>query len=284
MKKLLFILAIILCIALVSCDSAPDQTESTEPLPADSTDTVTLEGTAPPSEQSDPPSEEPAPPSEEPGGHYDCAKICTVHVLGYHGFPDWIINYAGKDDFNAWMEEIEDGEAVDGCPHPNVTMYDAIREFNVPREVFAENYYAIDYFDEVHNIDLLYGDDKSAADQFYRNEDELQAIVHKRQGLLDLKVSLFWRYNATWDDVIGHRNLNEVSVEQIVNAFDVPRDILESLAERSEVSGQMYDYNFDVIYSKDTEVVTPNDADSDVVSAVFVADAAFCGVVDYDLE
>ena len=143
------------------------------------------------------------------------------------------------------------------------------------------------YNSRIWDFDLLYSDDKDAVDAFYRNRNELESIAEKRRAFQHIKFAIFVKNESKWEDYFDTESPTpQTSLADIVKAFNVPRETLESYgAASADPGGTTYDYNYDAIYNADGSIrgtgITLFSADPEPALA---ADAAFCGIDDYYLE
>ena len=115
---------------------------------------------------------------------------CPLHNYDYdsffHNFNYEIIRYVGEDNFKEWHEECKDTQPeIEGCSS-YFNLYNFIRKFDIPKDVFAEFYYQ-SFFKEQHDIDLLYSDDFDSVIEYYLCTDEKQEIQSKYQSVERIK-------------------------------------------------------------------------------------------------
>ena len=217
-------------------------------------------------------------------------KFCTVHCITYHSVPGILIDMIGEDAFYEWvtpLESVDTSGQVGDCP-ASWNICDVIEHFQISREDLEELYFTSSwlYCSDIWDFDLLYGDDERAADQFYRNVDELREISAKREALLYMKEDIYLDYQKEWEENFGTFSLAslQVSMVEIVRTFDIPRERLERYAEVNVVPDYTsYDYDFDLIYGQSAGIQSISQYEADPYP-VLACDAAFCGIDDYRLE
>ena len=215
--------------------------------------------------------------------------MCMVHDDFYHAFPLALEDYIGEEEFLNWYDQEPIPDDNGACPYSNVTIYDCIHNFNIPREDLEEMYFSDPtiYNSRIWDFDLLYSDDKDAVDAFYQNREELKVIREKRRAFQHIKFAIFVKNESKWEDYFDTESPTpQTSMADIVKAFNVPRETLESYgAASADPGGTTYDYNYDAIYNADGSIrgtgITLFSADPEPTLA---ADAAFCGIDDYYLE
>lgn len=277
--------AIILSLVLLS-SCAASNTEN--PSLSDTTESEIVVTEAPTAENATP-AEESATPTEAPAQSNTGAEgmggtdMCRVHSVGYHSYSSGLINYIGEDEFLQWALEDEESSEGNGCTSYGHSVYDLIHDFNIPREDFEEIYYLYGNND-VHNFDLLYGDDREAADAFYRNADELDEIYTKRSKLTHVKMEVYAAHKAEWEEAFGDARAKHISMQQIVNTLHIPRSELEEyIAETNRYDPTSYDYDLDALYGTGAAQLNSAGVANDPYPAL-AADAVFCGIDDYTLE
>ena len=197
----------------------------------------------------------------------------------YHSIDSTLINYVGQDRFNAWVAEKyaeQDVECnLERC-NTHFTIYDFVKDFDFPREVFEalnDNCLRGSYD---YNLDAIYAS-REEAEAYYmsdRTQKEAKRItLNFFKGKLRLYVNSIdstanekWiaRKNETeWgfsdvtrshieiptyyykysDEFIG--SYSQYSYAEYIKEFNIPRDVVEDIVER-------YGYNIDVdrLYSE----------------------------------
>ena len=287
MKKAIMIMTIlsILIISMSSCQERkiPKQ----EQLDPTETDIITTEKAKETTAETEPLEMET--PTEGKTGMGGTSGMCTVHCDFYHAYPFALIDYIGEEDFYNWNNQASIRSNTSDCPFPNSSIYDCIQYFNIPRGDLEEMYFSDPtiYNSRIWDFDLLYSDDKDAVDAFYRNRNELESIAEKRRAFQHIKFAIFVKNESKWEDYFDTESPTpQTSLADIVKAFNVPRETLESYgAASADPGGTTYDYNYDAIYNADGSIrgtgITLFSADPEPALA---ADAAFCGIDDYYLE
>ena len=212
-------------------------------------------------------------------------KICEVHNNTFHYFPQFaIIEYVGQEEFDEWARSTGNVHEADGCPYSDNTLYRCIRHFDIPREVLESAYLSEPtvYYNCVWNFDVLYSEDESAADQYYRNREKLDEVIKKRQGVIVVKSKLMAEKQEEWNEKYDAKKAPGVSesVIELAKNLEVPREMLERIADEAKVAlGTSYDYDFDAIYDENGNV-----RDYDKSKAPLELDAEFCGIGDIYTE
>ena len=262
---------------LVSCDSKSTDAPATDSAIATATETAQPETVADTHNHYTNDTE--APPAM--GG----TSICQVHDISYHGFSDILIDYIGYDRFIEWVNSVNTPQYDNDCLYPDCTIYNFIKTFNIPREYLAEIYInSTDYYSDIWNFDLLYSDNEKAVDEFYRNVEGLQTIEQKRHCLWMMKIDIKNDYINEWEEAFKtDKTSPSISIADMVEAFNISREALESYAENSgPASNARYDYNFDAIYKSDGSIrqsasVYSNNSVSQAEQSIN-EDMLFCGI------
>ena len=161
MKIHLFTLLLAACLLCTACGKTetPQVTENTT-----SADTTEASQTTLPPETT----EATLPPASGGSGP------CSTHNELYHSFPDPWIAYVGRETFYQWIEqtsptqqEIRECTLHDVCPYAKQNIYAFIHSMSYPKAVFIEQYNTDPWVDLRYNIDLLYGEDPAAAEEYY---------------------------------------------------------------------------------------------------------------------
>lgn len=164
---------------------------------------------------------------------------CSIHNELYHSFPDSWIAFVGSEAFYQWIEETsptpqEKSEcALNGaCPYAKQNIYSFIHSMNYPKDVFIEQYNADPWVDLRYNIDLLYGDDPIAAEEYYMTTnsalEEMRAEItalrtakHKlRQAFPDqLAEYVNWKTNSLLE-MMETAGVNAADLKDIVSQYE----------------------------------------------------------------
>ena len=285
MKKISIILAMFMLIGiLVSCDSKSTGS------PANDSATATVTETAQPETVADTHNHDTNDTEELPamGG----TSVCQVHDISYHRFSDILIDYIGHDRFIEWVNSVNTPQYDSDCLYPGCTIYECIDFFNIPREDLEELYLTSpgQYYNSVWNFDLLYSDNDEIVDEFYKNIDELRTIEEKRFCLWMMKWDIEDDYADECEQIFGDTvSTPQVSIADMVEALEIPREKLEAYAENSgPASNARYDYNFDLIYNSDGSIrqsasVYSNNSVSQAEQSIN-EDMLFCGIDNFYTE
>lgn len=224
-------------------------------------------------------------------------SICDVHVRQAHEFTDGLIRYVGEDEFMEWIEDGEILNVTEGCRQPTHTIYEFIKFFDIPRNVFEEVYYTecynLDYFD----VDLFYSGDDEAVEMFLRDKETAEKILGKRFAFGELKYGVYVTYEKEFREKFGDISYHKVTFADMVRELSVPRELLEDYASKT-TTGRSYDYNFDLLYldqSDSLQLSTEEFSEFERFNSmmleaakdpypVLAADAIICGVDDYCTE
>ena len=163
MKIHLFTLLLVACLLCTACGKTetPQVTENTTET------TTSAEATSAALESTQ--TEATLPPASGGG-----SGPCSIHNELYHSFPDPWIAYVGRETFYQWIEqtsptqqEIRECTLHDVCPYAKQNIYAFIHSMSYPKAVFIEQYNTDPWVDLRYNIDLLYGEDPAAAEEYY---------------------------------------------------------------------------------------------------------------------
>lgn len=210
--------------------------------------------------------------------------VCKVHDVSYHAFPSTIINLVGENKFHEWIDPLESPSDDGDCRYPEATLYNFIHHFNIPRETMEEIYTTsmTTYYPHVWNLNVLYLDTDDAADEFYRNIDNLFAVQERRSLIRELKLYILYDgHEEAWNEHFGRNYMTpQDSVIEIANAFNISREDLEAYAQKDvDLYNSVYDYDFDMIYNEDGTF-----KEYDSTKSGLELDAQFCGITDYYIQ
>lgn len=217
---------------------------------------------------------------------------CYIHSLEFHSFTDALIDYVGNDELMSW---IEGGYArtseIENCPfHCNI--YNFIKEFEVPREVFEASYYGTaDYYWDDHNIDLLYGDDMEAVNEYYTSHSDREEEREKYSSLGEIKfgidgyamMSSDEKMQEFFETYCKNNAIVDWSIADFVKATGIEKGDLQALIEDitvREYPGETvilncFDFDYDALY----DIAASKTADSDKEATVIDKhneDLVFC--------
>ena len=197
--------------------------------------------------------------------------LTEVHLMDYHTFAGYYIDYVGQENFNKWIEQSdvvnydERGNPIfeNGCSVPKCTIYEFIKYFGISREEFYDLwYYSRVYYLWDHDPDLLFSDDIELIDKYYRRtyDEQAQMMAAKKSELNFLDRLNYLYYD---DPVYGEAfrkvydlGYNRFSIPQLIYEANLPRTDLEE-CQKALISNysDFYDYDFEMIYDQ-KEVIT----------------------------
>ncbi len=290
-KRLAIFIALLLVCGLVGCAQTEPQTgqESQNVQPVS-------EGNA-----SDDPSQEsqiPSDASHEEVGIGGPGILCAVHDFGFHDFAKSFIDLVGQEAFMDWAEQTNKAEPENGCDLPEQSIYTMIHDFGISRDDFEQAYYSGGY-SHPYDLDILFGDDYSAVDAYFRDTERLQTIRDKRRALWDLKVFILLDHETELTELYPDRTqVQKWSLIELVQAFDISRQDLERYMDQANqtVNNVHYTYNMDLIYQPEespqiAKILAYRQAGEQTMQSqppdpypVRALDAAVCGIDDYETE
>ena len=206
--------------------------------------------------------------------------ICQVHAFGYHNInpePFFGILGVSGEEFDEWAKSVfalsEDSSTdCPWCEEYNIRAM--VKHFNIPREDFEEACRNMSVF--IYNPEVIYSDDPSDADMFYRNKDAIIADSEKYEKFERLKTALVDSYGQTDSDkLIVTFGPNRISILSLVERFDVERSFFEDYFAVSTESDFNYEYDLDVIYDENGNIKEYSGLSE------YEIDALFCGVVEF---
>lgn len=217
-------------------------------------------------------------------------KSCVYHRLVYHDFFPKLITEEEYEEWKEFMDasyigdEVEEGQ----CPRPDCNIYEFIHRYNIPKEYLIEEYnngYWVSEHQD-YDIELLYGDDPEACEQYYVKEyyyniDGKTADLNKRRNFGNLKFYIF----TLWD--VDNEVRNENKNSSIAERFLLSGATIEQIEERIEFYKQRtissgkeyhsYDYNLDLLRMSEAELRELIDT-----KTPFYIDCLFCNITPYD--
>lgn len=219
--------------------------------------------------------------SDEPvcGG----VTLCPVHPVEFHSYSSILINYVGGDVFAEWIADNDNMvPTIEGCTYYG-NIYRFIHDFKVPREFFESMYYGTPmYYYEDHNVDLLYGDDEEAVNQYYLSYLDRTEEREKYQSFGEIKYRLVEYASAStdlkmqsfFDEYCNGHTIADWSISDFVEVTGISKDELISLVNGFKVKEypnmtvvlNCFDFDYDSIYGE------VNSDDSVTVSGVYSID------------
>lgn len=171
---------------------------------------------------------------------------CSIHNELYHSFPDPWIAFVGSDAFYQWIEETspsaeEKSECyLNGtCPYTKQNIYSFIHSMSYPKEVFIEQYNTDPWVDLRYNIDLLYGDDPTAAEEYYRTTNS--ALEDMRVEITALRTAKHKLWKAFPDQLSEAVNWKTNSLLEMMETAGI------SAADLKRIVSLQEDGTFDAI-------------------------------------
>ena len=234
MQKMFFALLLAACLLVTACGKTetPPLTENTT-----SADTTEASQTTLPPETT----EATLPPAS--GG----TGICGVHAEAYHSYPQPWLDYVGMDAFIAWNQAEHDAHGADenGCPYPTTNAYTFIHTFNYPKERFIEEYNTHPFVDYDYQVDLLYGDDATAVDAYYREGTNWHtAQAEEAMHLRDMKWNLIDKYPDKLRDYV---NWKEHSLLEMLEIAGIDLNDAQALSAQDASLNEDLPLHFDAV-------------------------------------
>lgn len=276
MKRIISLLTLVFCISLLfSCSHTytPDETHSDSTATSVEITTDVTSNMETPTDTSD---------EDKPMGG---TQICLIHGHEWHAFPSVLTEYIGDEAFMEWFDSNKYINTKTECAYPDGSLYEVVREFNIPKEIFEELYYGEGgcYYTYVWNIDLIYSDDEKAADEYYRDKDRLSILASKKCSFGVMKgVLINDNIEKYKDEFKTDRLTTRVSLHEIVILLDLPEEKLRTYDRSSDFekkNGLVYDYDYSAIYNEDGSIKPLDESLSGIEQ-----DALFCGIDDIYLE
>jgi len=219
---------------------------------------------------------------EDEEGH--CGSLQCIHTTEYdesfHTYPPDIPGYVTIDEFNKWHEL--DYKKTPECPYYGQNIYEYIKYFSIPRDVFEKYYYdGFTYYYYDYNLDLLYGGDEDAVYEYYARSGE-RHILEKRSAERLVKSWLEefvgrdkyreWAKEKGYVRDNGEPNYTAWSIPELIYDFEIPESALSNIIdqlrytyadtlcieeagdsviskpERKRIERKYYNFDFDLIY------------------------------------
>ncbi len=204
---------------------------------------------------------------------YTSERCLHGEVFGnsFHDIPKSVMTLvkacAAEADVAAWCDE-----NAGSC---NMNIYELLVAFDVPRDAFEELYTTTDlWYHHDYNADLLYGGDRAAVYEYYRNGGD--ARFANRYFMYELKLALYTEvgasaYNA-WAGERGYTTFVRWSLAEFVRDFAVSRERFAEVYD-DVVARFTENHPADLVPGYDPEKLYTADADTDVPG--YIADAAY---------
>ena len=207
------------------------------------------------------------------------ANLCPIHSIEFHTYTGEMIDYVGQEQFRIWDEANMDKESgIEGCTYYS-NIYRFINDFEIPKSDFealcfgTSAYYYFDY-----NVELLYGSDFSAINQYYTSYSEREDYREKLASLGDIKYGILEYAMSSKDEKMksffdSHCDNNILdlvnwSVADFVRETGINRADIEALISDITIiehpggvfTLNCFDFDFDYLYSEDNAVSTSKDS------------------------
>lgn len=197
---------------------------------------------------------------------------------GFHNIEEellWYLCYTNENeyDFDVLSNEIiqRTSNYDDDCIHlcNKYTMYDFIRDYKIPREVmefyceYGKSYYYADY-----NLDLLYGNDYRATEEYYINKNfntnSMENLRKRDEYNLKTRLGLElsfpipeWEYlqqGIKYDEIgLTPCFASLMSIPEVIYYGDISRETVQDLLDN--ILSFNYDYDLDRIYNEKEEML-----------------------------
>ena len=267
MKIHLFTLLLAACLLCTACGKTetPPLTENTT-----SADTTEASQTTLPPETA----EATLPPASGGSGP------CSTHNELYHSFPDPWIAYVGRETFYQWIEqtsptqqEIRECTLHDVCPYAKQNIYAFIHSMSYPKAVFIEQYNTDPWVDLRYNIDLLYGEDPAAAEEYYLATNS--ALEEMRMKITALRTAKHKLRNAFLNQLGDDLNWKEHSLLEMLELVGNDPDDIRALTDAAAQYG--LSLHFDRIEAMDAD-----EREALTAHSAFYQDCVLLGETPYE--
>jgi hypothetical protein len=212
------------------------------------------------------------------GGQISCEHDLAYNE-SYHHIIGALIDFVGESKYYEWSglaRADSEKNATELCKYPDFTILNFIKYFDIKKQDFEKLYYETIYYSEVdYNVDLLYGADKMAIEDYYTNlcagnihEMEIRKEI---KSLKDTLVETIFhdknnKQYKKWIETLDKEgmvswvkdNLNEEfllcagrmwNIPQFVNHFDVSKEDMEKCIRiRNQNTDHKFEYDIDLIY------------------------------------
>ncbi len=222
------------------------------------------------------------------------ANLCPIHSIEFHTYTGEMIDYVGQEQFRIWDEANMDKESgIEGCIYYS-NIYRFINDFEIPKSDFealcfeTSVYYYFDY-----NVELLYGSDFSAVNQYYTSYSEREDYREKLSSLGDIKYGILEYAASSKDEKMrsfydSHCNNNILdlvnwSIADFVLETGISRADIESLISDITIveypggvfTLNCFDFDFDYLYSDNNAVISTGDSKVPTIQKIN-EDLRFC--------
>lgn len=234
-------------------------------------------------------------PTDTASGAMGGANLCPIHSIEFHNYTGDMIDYVGgQERFIAWHNaNMEKESGIEGCPYyPNI--YRFINYFDIPKNDFealcyeTANYYYFDY-----NVDLLYGNDFSAINQYYTSHSEREDYRERLASLGDIKYGILYHAMSSTDEKMrsffdSHCENNTLdlinwSVADFVRETGISKSDVKALISDittieypgKTVTLNCFDFDFDYLYSDDNAISYTENSKTSTIQKIN-EDLRFC--------
>lgn len=212
------------------------------------------------------------------------ANPCMVHKIEFHSYPWNMIEYVGEENFYKWVEKAE--SVVNGnnneCRFPNANIYEFIKYFNYPKDVFIEQFNTDPWVSGDYNIDLLYSDDIDAIEKYYRYDESKEIERIKQSNFNLIKMNIILENSDKIGDEINWKNTSLVKLIKLagldISAVKQQATKSNELMSPDSKYQTKYNYNFNIISTKSADEI-----DKMIYEYTpFYLDCLICGEIPYD--
>ena len=209
---------------------------------------------------------------------------CVHSVYGmessYHDLLYDYVEYVGRENFDKWLEEaFKISESINSpdCKFSYCNIYNFIKDFNIPREVFEDIYNkSVAYYLRDYNIDILYCGDINKIEEYYRTGETRQEEMTKRSNEYSDKSSFISYVEKTYGEtayeiwVQSKKNYQkdiptvlQWSIPEIINKFNIPDEfVIEVLSEGRKVTSSDGKEYVESAYKYDIDKILDGKRDS----------------------
>jgi len=164
----------------------------------------------------------------------------------YHSIEGSLISLVGNDAMRKWIDDNK-VVGIDGLCTTHCNIKNFIDDFNISREDFDE---AVDLTAAPYNIDLLYTKDAEYIDEYYKNKTFIR-IKEGRRYLYSELCDAVRDHIQDKQPEIDHLTLWPHGVPELVSAYGIERNILESLIAEVSKDAETFNYDLDMLYNED---------------------------------
>ena len=188
---------------------------------------------------------------------------CDVHNMGYHHIPSSLSSYTkevwGDDVVEKWLEDhLKNAFQPDNTDcRWSTSLVDFLERFEISREAFEE--FGIYPYDGItyHDVDVLYGGDKSKIDAYYRNFKEINYHIALNSTIATMKSGMIFtvKDRQLLNQLVNKANelfLPEYSIIEIIQDTGVNQEEFEKIynytlrSNRHLIAVKDFPYRFDL--------------------------------------